>query len=68
MSIEIQEKKEIEMTKQQMIEKLENRKVKVLFARMDNGKPKATIEWEDYMKVRYDADLYKEYSITFRMR
>lgn len=56
------------MTKQQMIEKLENRKVKVLFARMDNGKPKATIEWEDYMKVRYDADLYKEYSITFRMR
>jgi hypothetical protein len=54
------------MTKQQVINKLEDKNIDVLFIGMDNGKPKATISWRDYLKIRDDADLNKEYKISLR--
>lgn len=40
------------MTKQLAIETIENNGAKVLACRMEYGKPKVTINWRDYGKIR----------------
>ena len=52
------------MTKQQVINRLESKNVKVLFIQMHNGRPKATISWKDYLKVRGDPKMPSEYDIS----